>query len=250
MVRKDQAVCVRVIDYSETSQIVTLWTQNNGKLSAIAKGAKRAKSAFDGPIELFSYGEVIYRAAQGEGLATLMEFRQRSDLVMQIPRRLFSYHCALLGTELLVHLTHEQDVHPDLYDRYLQFLRDLCEVTPTPIEAHGLGGLIVFQLYLLKAVGLAPVLCRCVNCDQGQPVQWPDIFLSHAANGLVCRDCEMNFPERVRLSKEEGRCLARLSTIVGADMHTLGRVEKHLVDHFTYLLHKEPRTAKFVLQTV
>lgn len=37
MLIKDYAICIRVIDYSETSQIVTFFTKTAGKISAIAK---------------------------------------------------------------------------------------------------------------------------------------------------------------------------------------------------------------------
>ena len=60
MLTKDHAICIRAVDYSETSQIVTLFTKQNGKIGAIAKGSKRPKSSFDGPIELFAYGRIIF----------------------------------------------------------------------------------------------------------------------------------------------------------------------------------------------
>ncbi|MHC4155757.1 MAG: DNA repair protein RecO, partial [Planctomycetota bacterium] len=56
MLTKDEAICIRAVDYSETSQIVTFFTRANGKVGAIAKGSKRPKSAFDGAIEVFSHG--------------------------------------------------------------------------------------------------------------------------------------------------------------------------------------------------
>ncbi|MFQ6036643.1 MAG: DNA repair protein RecO, partial [Sedimentisphaerales bacterium] len=56
MLIKDTAICIRAVDYSETSQIVTFFTRATGKIRAIAKGSKRPKSAFDGPIEILSFG--------------------------------------------------------------------------------------------------------------------------------------------------------------------------------------------------
>ena len=53
MLTKDTAICIRTVDYSETSQIVTFFTRAKGKLTAIAKGSKRPKSAFDGTVEIF-----------------------------------------------------------------------------------------------------------------------------------------------------------------------------------------------------
>ncbi|MHC4433863.1 MAG: DNA repair protein RecO, partial [Planctomycetota bacterium] len=48
MLTKDMAICIRAVDYSETSQIVTLFARDTGKIGAIAKGSKRPKSKFDG----------------------------------------------------------------------------------------------------------------------------------------------------------------------------------------------------------
>ena len=76
MLTKDTAICIRTTDYSETSQIVTLFTKAAGKISAIAKGSKRPKSAFDGPLEVLSYGRIVFSDSNREKLATLTEFQQ------------------------------------------------------------------------------------------------------------------------------------------------------------------------------
>jgi len=74
MLVKDTAICIRAVDYSETSQIVTFFTRATGRISAIAKGSKRPKSKFDGPIELFSCGNIVFSDSNKEKLATLTEF--------------------------------------------------------------------------------------------------------------------------------------------------------------------------------
>ena len=51
------AILLRRIEFGDFDLIVTLFTPAKGKISAIAKGSKRAKSAFDGPIEVLSAGE-------------------------------------------------------------------------------------------------------------------------------------------------------------------------------------------------
>ena len=56
MLVKDSGICIKAVDYSETSQIVTLFTYHNGKVQAIAKGSKRKKSSFEGQIEIFTKG--------------------------------------------------------------------------------------------------------------------------------------------------------------------------------------------------
>ena len=77
MKTKDLAICLRAVNYSETSQVVTLLARDTGKIAAMAKGSRRPKSAFDGAIEPFSYGQVMFAASEAhDKLATLTEFVQ------------------------------------------------------------------------------------------------------------------------------------------------------------------------------
>ena len=63
----DDAVCLRVTDFSETSQIVTLLTRAHGLVPLIAKGVKREskKGVVSGPLDLLTSGEVVFVPAKG-----------------------------------------------------------------------------------------------------------------------------------------------------------------------------------------
>ncbi len=248
MLVKDQAICLRAMDYSETSQIVTLLTRSHGRIQAIAKGAKRPKSAFDGPIERFSRGDIVYLSSENSSLYTLREFRQVYDLVMTMSRHLDAYHCALLGTEVLTKLIHDHDPHDVLFDTFVQFLQDLGHPAGSEFARRDrLGLLVVFQLSLLREVGLAPMFSHCLNCKATIAPSLAVVFFSHGANGLVCRDCEMSFPDRMPLPTEVTVCLVQMNQLAGASVQTLLQVESLLIDHFTYLLRARPKTAKWVL---
>ncbi len=174
MLTKDVAICIRALDYSETSQIVTLFTRANGKIKAIAKGSKRPKSAFDGPIEIFSYGKIVFADSKKEKLATLTEFESAygGPGFTHLGSNPFALNCSFFAAELLDLLTHENDPHPQLFDSFLQFLQDTNEGRGTKDEGREtrdegrciLSFLILFQLSLLKEVGLQPILGYCVNC--------------------------------------------------------------------------------------
>jgi len=248
MLVKDQAICLRAMDYSETSQIVTLLTRSHGRIQAIAKGSKRPKSAFDGPIERFSRGDIVYLPNENSTLYTLREFHQMYDLVLMMSAHLDAYHCALLGTELLTKLMHDHDPHETLFDAFVQYLQNLGHpIGSETARRDRLGLLIVFQLSLLREVGLYPMFSLCLNCRTDIAPTRNASFFSHAANGLVCRDCEMNFPDRIPVPGHVMACLSQISQLAGASVATLLQVETLLIDHFTYLLRARPKTAKWVL---
>ncbi len=250
MLTKDFAICIRASDFSETSQIVTFFTRATGKIKAIAKGSKRQKSSFDGVIELFSHGKIVFSDSTREKLVTLTEFEQEGGLT-HLSENLFAFNCCLLATELLNNLTNDYDPHTDLFDSFLQFLQNTNELQATQIEKQEtLVLLILFQLALLKEVGLQPILSHCVNCKSKQERRETrnEIFFSSSANGLVCRDCEGSFPDRIRAGKDAAGCLTNLKMLAGSNEKTLNEVEKILLHHFTHLSGRPPKMAKYILE--
>jgi len=258
MLTKDTAICIRTTDFSETSQILTLFTRAAGKISAIAKGSKRPKSAFDGPLEVFSYGEIVFSDSSREKLATLTEFQQKPGLA-DLTNNLFALNCCLFGAELVNSLTHDYDPHPELFDAFLQFLHDINEIRATSDERRNvLSLLILFQLTLLREIGLMPILNACANCKTSHGsrvtpapsgVEGSDEFyFSSLANGLICKDCEASFPDKIELTKNAANCLANAKLLAEAEENTLNEIEKILIHHFTEILHKLPKMAKHILK--
>jgi len=242
MLTKDSGLCIRALDYSETSQIVTFFTRATGKISAIAKGSKRPKSAFDGPIEVFSHGKIVFSDSTREKLAVLTEFEQQPGLD-SLRTNLFTLNCSLFAAELVSNLTDEYDPHPQLFDSFLQFLQNANEHRDTLVS------LILFQLSLLKEVGLRPILNACVNCKNLFSADWPQVYFSSSANGLICRDCQSSFPDKIRLTKNAANCLSNLKLLADASEKTLNEIEKILIRHFTEILHRPPKMAKYILDT-
>ncbi len=250
MLTKDLAICIRAIDYSETSQIVSFFTRAAGKIDAIAKGSKRPKSPFDGPIEVLSHGNIVFVDSGGEKLATLTEFQQQPALI-NLRNNLFMLYACLFAAELMNNLTHDYDPHPELFDGFLEFLHNANEQDSTSDQQRDiLALLILFQLTLLREIGLQPILSHCVNCKTSHDLRAarPELYFSSSANGLICRDCEPGFPDKIRLTKAASACLVAFKQIPGSAEKTLMEIEKVLVQHLTGLLGRTPKMAKHILQ--
>jgi DNA repair protein RecO (recombination protein O) len=253
MLTKDTAICIRAVDFSETSQVVTFFARASGKVSVIAKGSKRPKSAFDGPIEVLSYGKIVFADSNKEKLATLTEFQSAygGPGLTNLPRDLFALNCGLFAAELVNHLTNDCDPHPELFDGFLQFLQAINEQRGVGDGRRDmLGLLIVFQLALLREVGLMPVFDSCVNCktSHGSRATSDEFYFSSSANGLICRDCEVSFPDKIKLTKNAASCLANFQQIAKSQEKTLNEIEKVLVHHFTEILGRHPKMAKHILK--
>jgi DNA repair protein RecO (recombination protein O) len=249
MLTKDLAICIRAVDYSETSQILTFFARETGKIGVIAKGSKRPKSSFDGPIEILAHGEIVFTNSNKEKLATLTEFEQQPAL-LNLRNNLFALYCCYFAAELVNGLTHDYDPHAELYESFLQFLRSADEQrAATEDQQEMLARLVLFQLALLNDVGLQPILTACVNCKTPYSANWPQSYFSSSANGLICRDCEMSFTDKSKLSKDVASCLGSFKRIPAATEQTLVQIEKVMIRHFTELLGRPPKMAKHILGT-
>lgn len=258
MLTKDLAICIRAVDYSETSQIVTFFTRGAGKLGAIAKGSKRPKSSFDGPIEILAHGEIVFTDSSREKLATLTEFQQQPTL-LNLRNNLYALYCCYFAAELLNGLTHDYDPHHELFDGFLQFLQNASESQADGDSRRDILALLVlFQLTLLNEIGLKPILSHCANCKTKYSTEslTPEhrastiehqVYFSSTANGLICRDCEMTFPDKIRLSKNAADCLTNLKQIPASSEKTLEEIENLMIRHYTDLLNHPPKMAKHIL---
>jgi DNA repair protein RecO (recombination protein O) len=252
MLTKDQAICIRTVDYSETSQIVTFFTRQTGKVPVMAKGAKRQKSSFGGPIEIFSYGGIIFTDSGREKLATLAEFEPLAGVVNYpvLSADIFALNSCLFAAELVNTMVNDYDPHPALFDSLLQFIHDAsqdkksndrhCQITPD---------LIMFQLTLLTEIGLCPVFDSCVNCRNPFNARWPEVYFSNNAKGFICKDCQGPFPDKIRLTVEAAKCLADSKSLASAAEATLKNVEDILISYITDMLGRPPKMAKYILNT-
>src|SRR5205085_4744927 len=72
-IEKATAIVLRTIDFSETSAIVTLLTREFGKISALAKGARRPKGPFESALDLLGLVRIVFLRKSSDALDLLTE---------------------------------------------------------------------------------------------------------------------------------------------------------------------------------
>lgn len=201
---KDTGIVLRRLDYSETSQVLVVFTREHGQQRLIAKGVKRAtkKKASIG-IDLLEEGRVVFsqRPGKEDALATLTEWRQEESFP-HLQRDLKRLYAAQYAAELTAQLTEVNDPHPGLFDAMLALMRELEAADP-------IAPLVRFLWILHREIGLRPELSRCMSCSR--PVAGDRVvYFSSRAGGAVCRDCEPHVVEKRRV---DGAVLAWLNEV-------------------------------------
>ena len=192
----DEAICLRRLDYSETSQVLVVLTRHHGKQRLIAKGIKRAKKGQTPVgIDLLEHGQATFvpRSAGSEALAPLTEWKQQ-DQFGGLRTHLTRMYAAQYAAEITNLLTEQGDPHPVAFDALIDLFGCLSDEAVLPARA-----VVQFQVQLLREVGLMPQLDRCVSC--GGPVSGRvGVFISAREGGVLCGDCEAPHVEKFRTS--------------------------------------------------
>jgi DNA repair protein RecO (recombination protein O) len=184
-----RAVVVRVVDYGEADRVLTLLTREEGKVSALARGARRSQKRFGPSLGLFSIGRARLRERPGAQLLLLSGWepeRAHIELSTNVAKMAHAGYVCEVARELSA----PRHADPDAFDLLAETLAVLCE----PEEVARVETLRVFELKLLDAVGLGPLLDRCASCGLealGQDGQRFDV----SRGGVVCGGCQGVGPE-------------------------------------------------------
>lgn len=186
----DRAIVLRLTDYSESSQIGWFFTRERGLVRLIAKGTRRStKQRVAVGLDLLELGELNYVPAKGDAaLGTLTDWRQL-DSHNATRKSLAALYGALYGVELIVAFAEDQDPAPKLWHHLADYFQRLGHDQP---PADVIAG---FQMKALREMGILPELRLCVECGH-PPRDLTRCYLSAAAGGLLCRDCEAGHTDK------------------------------------------------------
>jgi len=243
-----RALILRAFEFGESSQVVHLFTEREGRVHAIAKGARRLNGAFHGGMDLLVLGNLVLYGRRGTNqLRTLASFTGITQFA-GLRRRLGRFHNAIHASALLLGFAREEQPHPDLFELTVSLLRLLEQADDDDADALGLA----YETMLLRLVGFHPELTRCVECGRAAR-NITRTRLSPRHGGLLCRGCRSADPEAAALT---GRAVASLvglgrgplarATGLPADRRLRHELREGLDRWTTAVLDRPLRTAQYL----
>ena len=205
-VEKSNAIVLRVTDFSETSCVVTLLTRDFGKITALAKGARRRKSPFEAAIDVLAICRIVFlhKSSNAMDLLTEAKLERRFRSASSDLNRLYSAYYVI---ELLRNLTEENDPHPELFDAAIRTIVALDEkdLDSQDVKLELLG----FEIDALRLLGHMPMLDRCVGCGRERTTE-DRVSFGLNSGGIVCRRCRPGKSNLVIVGPRSVRLLQRL----------------------------------------
>jgi DNA repair protein RecO (recombination protein O) len=180
---KTEAVVLRSMRYGEADRILQLYTPNRGRVSAIAKGVRRARSRFGGRLEPFFRLRIELHEGRSELLT--VTGAQTVDGYARLRGDGRALDAAARACDAVGRLFETTEPHPGVYNLLCRKLSLLDEQAGMGSSADRAAAL-AFRLKLLLAAGLAPQLGACASCGEREHL----VGFSGAAGGVVCAACE------------------------------------------------------------
>ena len=241
------AILLRRIDHGDYDLILTVMTRDYGKLSLIAKNAKKSIKRFSGVLELFSAIDIVGRKGRGK-LPVLMEaslVHPYTGIRSDILRTAYASYFA----EVVNIWVQEGKPQEKLYSllEYAFHLLDRGVLSGEELS-------IIFQMRFLALSGLSPNLAECGNCRISlERFGGNRIYIDYSKGGILCQNCTTSFQEQRQLSPGTIKQLLwvdsgdlkkaeRIRFTPRAVMEGLDFLEKFVL----FQMGKEPNSLKFL----
>jgi len=237
------AVVLRHADWGEADRLVTLYTREQGKLRAVAKGARKITSRKAGHLEPFTH--VKLQLARGRSLFIVTQ-ADTVDAYLPLRETLLMTGTASYVVELLDRFVYEEEgANPTLFRLLAETLKRLANDEDPWLAVR------YYEMRLLDFLGFRPQLFECANC--GREIKAEDQFFSFSAGGVICPRCGRGLPNLTSITIDALKYLRHFQRSSYAEskraqpaLDVRDEVETLMQGYFTYLLERELNSPGFL----
>lgn len=218
-----RGIVINTTAFGEADKVVTLYCQDLGRISAIAKGAFKSKKRFVNKLEPCSQLLFFYQRPRSDSGLFLLKEAELLDARIHIRQEYRRYVAATYFCELLLLLTREHDPDEPLYTLLCGVL-DILNQNEQPLRIVPLA-----VLNLLCILGYQPELAHCSRCHQPIVPQRRYMFLP-GGGCLLCSSCQPEATPTPRLSLQTIRILLSALTLPQNRLHRLHLNSQNLIE--------------------
>jgi DNA repair protein RecO (recombination protein O) len=237
------AIVLRHSNMGEADRLLVLYTREQGKVRAIAKGARKMTSRKAGHIEPFTH--VTLQLAKGRDLLIVTQ-AETVNAFLALREDLIKTGYAAYILELLDRFTYEEEgPNPTLFRLVVE------SIARVEKESEAWLAVRYYEMRLLDHLGFRPQLFACANC--GREILPENQFFSYTAGGVICPRCGKGLPnlasidvETLKYLRHFQRSSYRDASRARPSLEVQKETELLMQGYFTYLLERELNTPGFI----
>jgi DNA repair protein RecO (recombination protein O) len=177
---KTEAVVLRSIRLGEADRVLHLYTEDRGRVGAVAKGVRKVRSRFGGRLEPLSRVKLVMHEGRGDLCTITAADTVHAHAALREGRA--TIERATEACEAVLRLFDAAEPNRPAYNLLCHELALLDGDAALATHAQALA----FRLKLLLAAGFVPELAACASCGEREHIG----AFSAAAGGVVCPGCE------------------------------------------------------------
>lgn len=209
MLNKWEGIVLKNRAYGESNKIVTLMTREAGKVTVMARGAKKPTSRLAGVTQNFMYG--MYIVQRTTGMGTLQQGEHLQSM-RHIQTDIVATAYASYIVELIDRLVEENRPEPFAFEVLQQALNAIEEgYDPEAIA-------LFVDWKLLPYTGVQPILHACASCGAVDG----EFAFSFSQGGFLCHRCFHIDPYIIRLSPKQLKLIRMFYTV---SIENVGKLE-------------------------
>lgn len=217
---RTRAIIIKKQHTNEYDQLVTCYTEELGKMVAVAKSALKPTSTQAMQLDVGNLVE--FEIITGKG-TPIIAGAHTENAFRGIKSSLSTTAAASFFLEVIDAMAYENQEDRELWEFLVESFEQLNNIGPSE---HLLSFLRQRQLTLLKLMGYAPQVQRCALCATREPQQqWT---FSLELGGIICRACFMRGARGIMLAH------ADLQVLNGESVEVLNRNQSVLDAIFEY----------------
>lgn len=174
---KMKGIIISENNFGEYDKMLTMLTPGVGKISCVAKGARRPNSALLAGTQLLCFGEyLMYKGTSTYNINSC----ETIEIFYNLRTDLDKLNCAIQITKIIGEVTTEDDGCYKILQLYLNTLYTISETNQDLDFVFS-----VFKLKLLCFLGFTPNISECICCGQKDNLE----YFSLRDNGFKCEPC-------------------------------------------------------------
>ena len=186
---KISGVVLKESNMGDFDKMLTILTPNFGKISCVAKGARRPRSALLAGSQIFCFGEyLMYKGTSTYHINSVEPIEVFYNIRTDLDKLKYAVHI----NKIVQEVTEENQ---NCFNIMQLLLNTLYVISETDKDLELVLG--IFKLRLLSILGFRPNVNKCVNCGKEEEL----IYFSLKDNGVKCNICGKQDKSAVTISQ-------------------------------------------------
>ncbi len=213
---KMSGIIISENNLGDYDKMLTMLTPGLGKISCVAKGARRPKSALLAGTQFLCFGEyIMYKGANTYNINSC----ETIEVFYNIRTDLDKLNYAVEITKIIRDVTEENQNSYKILQLFLNTLYVLSETEKNPELI-----ISIFKLKLLCFLGFTPRITECTNCKQTQKLH----FFSLKDNGFKCESCAKQDKSCLQMSESTATAIKYIVMVPAKKLYSFNLKDESL----------------------